>query len=328
MSNISDIAKLAGVSTGTVSKVLNNDERVKDKNREKVLEAMNQLNYKPNLHARNLSKGKTGLISIIIPTIGHEFMARIVNAIDATLEKNDYDSVLFPMLSQSRLKRFSDPFHFLYHTDGLIISSLSLKSLFGKTSIPVEKPVVVLDTYERDYDCVYVDNYIGGQLAAEHLNTRDRIFMIGGLESDSAFTSNAFSCRKEGFIKTIHEKYGSQTGIDEIPITLDWNKSFELGKRLAEENDSFSVFCLSDILARGFMEGAAKSGKEAGKDYSLIGFDNLEFAENLAISTIAQPVEQLGIKGAEIILGKIAGKQQKSINEKVIPEYIERGSNK
>ena len=327
MSTISDIARVAGVSTGTVSKVLNNDERVKEKNRKKVLEAMKRLNYKPNLHARNLSKGKTGLVSIIIPTIGHEFMARIVNAIDSTLEEYHYDSVLFPMLSQSRLKRFSDPFHFLYHTDGLIISSLSLKHLFGKASLPVEKPIVILDTYEEDFDCIYVDNHEGGRLAAENLNIREKIFIIGGLESDHAFTSTVFQVRKDGFKQKIVEKYGSGTSVDEIPIILDWNEAFKLGKKLSEENHSFSVFCLSDIIARGFIEGAGKNGKSPGKDYSLIGFDNLEFAETLDIATIAQPVEQLGERGAKIILEKINGKHSEVITERITPKYIKRGSN-
>src|SRR6056297_2806012 len=195
MSTISDIAKKAGVSTGTVSKVLNNDKTVKEKNRLRILEAMKQLHYKPNLYARNLSKGKTGLISLIIPTIGHESIARLVNAVDSVLEQYDFDSILFPLLSKSRLKRFSDPFHFLYHTDGLIISSLSLKGLFGNSDIPSEKPLVVIDTEENEHDCVFVDNYYGGELAAHHLSLKKntKIFILGGYDSDRAFSSNVFT---------------------------------------------------------------------------------------------------------------------------------------
>lgn len=330
MSTISDIAKKAGVSTGTVSKVLNNDKTVKEKNRVKVLDVMKQMQYKPNLYARNLSKGKTGLIAIIIPTIGHEFMARLVNAIDSVLEKYDYDSLLFPLLSKSRLKRFSDPFHFLYHTDGLIISSLSLKGLFGNSDIPSEKPLVVIDTEEDDHDCVFMDNYAGGELAAKNLCLRQtrEILIVGGYDSDSSFTSNVFSLRKKGFIDTINNLYSKQVKLHEIPIVLDWQKAFEVGEEIAREKDEFSVFCLSDIVAKGFMEGTQKIGKRAGKDYSLIGYDDLEFSEKLGISTIIQPVEQLGLRGAKRMIDVLKRKKSSEhLHEKISPIFVERNTN-
>ncbi len=331
MSTISDIAKKAGVSTGTVSKVLNNDETVKEKNRLKVLEAMKQLHYKPNLYARNLSKGKTGLISLIIPTIGHEFMARLVNAIDNILEQYNYDSILFPLLSKSRLQRFSDPFHFLYHTDGLIISSLSLKGLFGNSDIPSEKPLVVIDTEEDEHDCVFMDNYYGGELAAQNLYLKNNheIFIIGGYDSDSAFSSNVFKQRKMGFMDKLRSLYAKEVILQEIPMVLDWKKAYEAGKITAQERTGFSVFCLSDILAKGFIEGALKVGKIAGRDYSLIGYDDLEFSANLGISTIAQPIEILGKKGATRIIEILHGESKASIiHEKILPTYVDRETNK
>jgi len=330
MSTISDIAKKAGVSTGTVSKVLNNDKTVKEKNRLKVLETMKQMQYKPNLYARNLSKGKTGLIAIIIPTIGHEFMARLVNAIDSVLERYDYDSLLFPLLSKSRLQRFSDPFHFLYHTDGLIISSLSLKGLFGSSNIPSEKPLVVVDTQEDEHDCVFMDNYLGGELAAKNICLREtkEILIVGGYDSDSAFTSNVFSLRKKGFVDTIHSLYSTAVSLKEIPIVLDWQKAYEVGEKIAKGKDEFSVFCLSDIVAKGFMEGAQKSGKTAGKDYSLIGYDDLEFSKKLGISTIVQPVEQLGLKGATRMIEILKGHSNPEVlHEKISPLFLERNTN-
>ena len=331
MSTISDIARKAGVSTGTVSKVLNNDETVKEKNRLKVLSAMEKMNYKPNLYARNLSKGKTGLISIIVPTIGHEFMARLVNAIDSVLEQYNYDSLLFPLLSKSRLKRFSDPFHFLYHTDGLIISSLSLKGLFGNANIPSEKPLVVVDTEEKEHDCIFMDNYHGGELAASNLYVREsgEIYIVGGYDSDQSFTSNVFRLRKKGFVNGINDLYAKELTLQEIPITLDWQKAYEVGERLAKENNHFSVFCLSDILAKGFIEGALQVGKLAGRDYSLIGYDDLEFSSQLGISTIKQPVEELGFKGAKRMIEMLQNNvKQDIIQEKILPTYVERNTNK
>ena len=330
MSTISDIARLAGVSTGTVSKVLNNDSTVKDKNRERVLNAMKELDYQPNLYARNLSRGKTGLVSIIIPTIGQEFQARLVNSIDSLLSKYGYDSILFPMLSRERLSRFSDPFHYLYHTDGMIIASLSLQGLFGSKGLPVTKPLMMVDTHDEIHDCVYIDNRLGGLMAAEKLQITpaSKVFIVGGYESDEQFSSRVFEDRVEGFLEGIELRGIPRESVEQIPIILEWELAYKKGFELSTLYSDFSVFCLSDILARGFIEGASANKKLAGIDYSLIGFDNLEFSEALGISTIAQPVEKMGEFAAMRIIEAIEAPSMVRSAEVLLPEYVERKSNR
>ncbi len=330
MSNIADIAKRAGVSTGTVSKILNNDSSVKEKNREKVLKAMEELKYRPNLYARNLSKGSTKLISVIIPTIGHEFVSRLVNSMDEVFSKYKYDSILFPMLSRERLTRFEDPFHFLYHTDGMIIASLSISSMFKGGKLPANKPLVMVDTYDEQNDCVYVDNYMGGLLAANKLNIEEnsKIYIVGGYESDSTFTSKVFQERQRGFFEGIIKRGLDKKRIIIKEMALDWEKAFKSGRDSAlNEKKKFSVFCMSDILARGFIEGANSVDKKSGKDYFLVGYDNLHFSEYLNISTIGQPIEEMGRLAAENLITKIKNPEQKNITTKLNPIYFGRNSN-
>jgi len=107
MTTIKEVAKLAGVSVGTVSKVINNQDGIKENNRKKVLDAVKKLNYEPNIHARTLSSGKTNLVSIVVPTVGFEFQKIFLKSLDDVLRKSNYDSVVFPFLSRDRLARFS-----------------------------------------------------------------------------------------------------------------------------------------------------------------------------------------------------------------------------
>jgi len=330
MANISDVAKKAGVSVGTVSKVLNNDHTVKEKNRTNVLNAINELGYLPNVHAKNLSSGKTGLISIIIPTIGHEFQSRIVNSIDETLAKYEYDSVLFPLLSRDRLRRFSNPGYFLYQTDGIIVVSLALSSLFENGKIPTTKPYIMVDTSDDSGDSIKTDNYRGGMIAGEKIEfeKNNEMLIINSIENDNIFSSHVFNERVSGFRKGLSKRDIDKKKIKMKKLPLEFSFAFDLGLKTAENNESgFSVFAVSDILAWGFIEGCKKKGKIAGKDYRIIGYDDLKFSEKIGLSTVSQPIEKMGEIAAEKLIEKIKERTNQKISISLNPEYRERKTN-
>lgn len=331
MANIKDVAKLAKVSVGTVSKVLNNDPTVKPKNREKVLKAIVKLNYVPNIHAKNLSSGKTKMISIISPTIGDEFHERLISAIDEVLSNKGYDIVFFPLFSRDRLQRVSNPSHFLYQTDGLIVSSLSLTKMFKDNKLPTNKPYILVDTRDKMNDCIFVDNYYGGILAAQNIKIykNSDIYILGGYESDEVFTSGVFLERMNGFIdELVNQKGVPKKKIKLIEVPLSWKESFKISKTIIKsEKKKFSVFALSDIIAFGFIEGAKYLNIFPGKDYSIIGYDDLSFAETIKLSTVSQPIELLGQTAAELLIEKIANHSDEKIQKCLKPIYIERESN-
>ncbi len=330
MANISDVAKKAGVSVGTVSKVLNNDATVKEKNRQNVLEAIKNLGYSPNVHARNLSSGKTGLISVIIPTIGHEFQSRIVNSIDETLAKYEYDSILFPLLSRDRLRRFSNPGYFLYQTDGIIVVSLALSALFENGKIPTDKPCIMVDTSDDSNDCIKMDNYNGGFMASKNLKIEDDsdVLVIGSLESDDVFSSHVFDERLAGFKKGLFDRGFEEKRIKTERCPLEFSSAYDIGKTVEKNPDGkLSVFAVSDILAWGFMEGCKESGFLAGKDYRIIGYDDLNFSERIGLSTVKQPIEDMGRMAAEELIKKIRDGSKQKISISLNPEYRERNTN-
>ncbi|HPE68133.1 MAG TPA: LacI family DNA-binding transcriptional regulator [Thermotogota bacterium] len=331
MANISDVAKLADVSVGTVSKVLNGDSSVKEKNRLKVLQSMKELGYHPNLHARNLSSGKTGLISVILPTIGHEFNGRLVNALDSVFRSKQLDTVVFPLLSQERLRRLGDPFHLLYHTDGMVIASL-FPGVFGKHGVLLQKPAVLVDTCEEGFDSFFIDNHRGGQLAGEKLFLfpQPRVFVVGGLETDPEFSSGAFSDRLNGFVEAMEFRGMERDTMRFLPVPLDWNQGYDAAKQVFSSCANPSVFCLSDILAAGFLAAANQLGKTPGEDFCLVGFDNLSSSEKLGVATVAQPVEEMGEQAANWLVQRLfhPNDSQPIVHRALQPAYIQRQSNR
>jgi LacI family transcriptional regulator len=331
LANVKEIAKLAKVSVGTVSKVINNDPTVKPKNREKVLKAIKKFNYVPNIHARNLSTGKTKMISIVSPTLGDEFHERLASSIDKILSENNYDSVFFPLLSQERLKRFSNPSHFLYQTDGLIVSSLSLTRMFDNKTLPTYKPNILVDTRDELNNCLYVDNFLGGQLAARNIKIfeNSNIYVLGGYEPDKVFSSGVFTERLNGFVYELVNKKGIKKGKIVIrEVGLSWKEGYEFGKYFAKhKRQKFSVFALSDVIAYGFIEGAKSQGLYPPKDYFILGYDDLSYSEAIGLSTIRQPIEELGKLAAEILLNKINGYLDNKVNKSLKPEFIKRETN-
>ncbi|MCL4408171.1 MAG: LacI family transcriptional regulator, partial [Thermotogae bacterium] len=302
----------------------------KVRNREAVLKAINALEYSPNVHARHLSTGKTKMISVILPTIGYEFQGRLINSIDSILSKYGFDSILFSLLSRDRLKRFSDPSHYLYHTDGLLVTSLSLSKMFFSNSLPTNKPYIMVDTFDDRNDCVHIDNYVGGKMVAQHLEIRNEssIFILGGFESDEMFSSHVFKDRIAGFIDGIKEKGIDISKVKHIPELLDWSKAYDVGVKIAKQvKRHFSVFSVSDILAWGFMSGCESAGKKVRENFSMIGYDDLNFTEKVGISTIHQPIEELGKIAAEKLATKILNGTHERVYVKITPTYIERSTN-
>lgn len=330
MPTIKDVAKMADVSVGTVSKVLNNDPTVKGKNRENILKAIKKLGYSPNIHAKHLSTGKTGMISVIVPTIGYEFQERLINSIDGVLSEYGFDSILFPLLSRERLERFSDPSHYLYHTDGLLVTSLSLSRMFPSNSLPTDKPYIMVDTFDGKNDCVHIDNRAGGKLAAKNLRIHDesKILMISGTENDEVFSSRVFKERADGFSEGLADRGVDLSRVRKVSAVLGWSRAYDLGVEIGREMEGkFSVFSISDILAWGFMEGCKSVGKTVGKDFSIIGYDDLRFSEKLGISTVRQPVEEMGKTAAESLIEKISKGSKERTYVKIEPEYVERSTN-
>ena len=314
MTTISDVAKKAGVSTATVSRVLANTDSVTPKTRERVMAAAEALNYKPNALARNLRVSSTRAILVVVPDISNPFFSEILRGIELVANKSGYQILLGD--SDNTLEREVEYLDFLRQrqADGMIMLTARMDQSLLE-SIAAQYPVILGCEYFDEgsaINTVSVDNIRAGYKAAEHLIKlgHKRIGYISGPEGIVLSRD-----RLKGFQKAMSD-YGLQP--DELLIEVG-SFSYDSGwtamdRFLALEVGSTAVFAASDEMAIRAIKPARKAGLDVLKDLAVVGMDNIKFASIFepSITTIAQPMCEIGCTAMELLL--------KVINKEAIPQ--------
>ncbi|MEX2540186.1 MAG: LacI family DNA-binding transcriptional regulator [Trueperaceae bacterium] len=306
--SVREVAKLAGVGTSTVSRALNNHPSVSDYARRRVLTAAEELGYTPNLTARRLRTGQTHAISVLLPMTGPEFYTRLLDRLESVLERESLDIALFPVVGGIRLKRYRDAGALPYHADGLIIASLDPDRIYQGRRPPYDRPIVLVDAHHPDFHSVYFENAAAGRLAAEHaLSLGAPIALVDVEETPGAFESPAFRERRQGIM---HELQRHGIGlVDHIRLPI----SIEEGRRAAQllpepgSGESLTVIATCDELALGVLRQLGENGQSLGRDVSVIGFDDQSAAGPNELTTVAQPIEEMGAAAAELLVAALAG---------------------
>ncbi|QTA38820.1 LacI family DNA-binding transcriptional regulator [Thermosipho ferrireducens] len=318
---IKDVAKKAGVGVGTVSRVLNNSPHVNPKTRMHVLKVIEELGYIPNPHARRLSSGHSGIITTIFPQMVGEFHQLLLMGIDRVLENEGYTSFVYPLYSDNRYRFVKESSDFVLGTDGLIIDALNVDRLLSQY-IPRNTPVVSLEYESSNYDSVLVDNFYGGMLAGDYIASFEGEIFIVTHRPESELESTVFDERVNGFIESIERKGKKVSEIFEIP--LDWLQAFNIAKGIFRRVKRSLIFAATDYFAFPIVEVARLLGLEGKKDFYLCGFDNLTLSNILNITTIKQPIYEMGRMAGEILLKRIKGYSRKPRAIVLKPELIVR----
>ena len=326
---IHDVAAKAGVGLGTVSRVLNDHPAVRPETRARVLRAMEELGYPPNPPARRIAGGRSYTVSVLLPFVATEFYRRLVEGIEGVLLEQRYDLALFPILSLARLKRYLENTTLAYLTDGLILASYDLTERFEEGRLPTERPVVLVDAQNPRYDSVYLDNRLGGRLAGAYLaRFPGPIFAIAVEEEpDRAFRRTVFAERMAGFQEALKEA-GRPFSPDRLYTTRHSQEGGRLALRhfLEKASPPLNVFAGADQVALGVLEEAVRLGLTPGRDVRVLGFDGHPFAEEAGLSTIAQPVEAMGARAAQLLLERMRGYQGPPREVRFEPVLVERAS--
>ncbi|MFT4104193.1 MAG: LacI family DNA-binding transcriptional regulator [Lacrimispora sp.] len=310
MVTIAEVAKEAGVSVATVSRVINKNGPISPKSLEKVNAAIEALNYQPNVWGRRLRRKESRMLLIFVPNIGNPYYASIVSGIEDTARNADYGTMLcITNQEKIREREFTE---LLYNgqADGAVFlySDKNSKEIRKLSS---EVPVVQCCEFSRDSrdGHVSIDNFKAAKEAAEYLISlgHERIGFVG---SDNQFISSEY--RQKGF-----EAGLAQAGIvpDERYFAYgDRDYSFESGIHagkellsLQEKERPTAVFCVSDVLALGVIRAAGNMGLRVPEDISVIGFDDVEYATMFdpMLTTISQPRYSLGKASVEMLLSQI-----------------------
>ncbi|WP_163339456.1 LacI family DNA-binding transcriptional regulator [Desulfopila sp. IMCC35008] len=308
MSTILDVARLAGVSTATVSRVINSPDSVREETREKVYLAMAKCNYKYNALARGFVTKRSNTIGLIIPTINNPVFA------DSTLGVQEYgDANNIRVILGNSYYKYSQEENLVKvlresQVDGLILTTTNLKGDVLKSLIDEKFPFVLLFSTVKGgpFSAVGIDNYRGGYLATEHLVSlgHKRIGMVAGNFSmtdrsyhrwhgyKSCLRNNKISYDKELLVQTDYSLSGGRDSIKKL---------------LGLPSPPTAVFCSNDYIALGAIKGARETGLILPEELSIVGFDDMQTASYMvpALTTIRQPAYEMGRRAAELLLSQI-----------------------
>ncbi len=314
---IHDVARIAGVGTGTVSRVINNSAGVKPDTRKKVLSAIAQLNYRPNPIARSMISKRTGAIGVIVPFFTRPFNTELLRAVQAALSRSGKELVLYDVETAAQRNHYLSELPMLHRVDGLLLLSLPLEDSFAMDIKEAEIPVILIDTYSPFFTSLIVDNIEGAYKAVKYLiDLGHRLigFINGVIEGNIKF--NQANDRLIG----LHRAFG-EAGLlfePELMLTSEWNRSG--GKQaalqlLSQEKRPTAIFAASDMQAIGVLEAAKDLCINVPGELSVIGFDGLEVSELLELSTVQQPMRQMGELGVNKLIELMKNPQQ-------LPELI------
>lgn len=318
MATIFDVAKASGVSAMTVSRVINAPDKVNKKTRDIVNAKIKELNYSPNVVAKSLVLKKTNIIYVYIPediSATHPFFSQVVAGIGERLGEHDYSMLI-------GRKEYT-----IQSCDGIIAMGLNKEQEKRIGTLFKNKPYVVFGSQPKINYCVDVDNYSGVKLVINYLNEKGykKIAYIG-INQNKTFTFDRYN----GFIDGMKE---NGLTIDESLITsVDNNEHFgyEACKSLLKTCVPEVVVCASDLLAIGACRAIKEEGLSIPTDIAVTGFDGLGF-ETLSIphlTTVTQPVYEVGIRLAEEMIGRIDKKAEKSFHIKIMPKLVVHESTK
>lgn len=324
--SLKDVAKHAGVSLGTASKIINNTGNVNDKMRTDVLNAVKELNYVPNLFARSLKTNLTYSIGIIIPEISNSFFAEVVTGIQNVFETLNYSVLIYNTHLDSREE--GKAFQVLNQkVDGIIFISNTINDELKSVLKELTIPLVLISTYAEGFVSLNIDNEAAACAAVDYLCRagHTKIALISGNPDDL----NAGYPRMRGYQKAL-EKNGLPMIEDYVKIgNFKFDDGVEITKELlALKNRPTAIFAASDTMAVGVLHTLLSNGFQVPQDISVIGFDDIEYARYCypALTTVRQPRLQMGKEGAH--------KLHQLIEKKTVPvknyiydfEFIVRNS--
>jgi DNA-binding LacI/PurR family transcriptional regulator len=307
LATISEVARHAGVGIATVSRVLNGSPAVRDETRQRVLDAIAELGYAPNPAARALSTGRTLSVGVVAPFFTRPSVMQRLRGISQVLAGAGYRLVLFDV---ERPGQDWESFRTLPGgLDGLLSISLCPPEADLARFEAAGMPVVLVDHPDQRLPGVYTDDVAGGCLAAEHLLQlgHRRIAYIGDFEHNyHGFTSSAM--RRIGYEKALAA--AGLAAKPELVCRAPHGReaaSALTRELLASDRPPTAIFAASDTQAIGVLAAAETLGLDVPGDLSVVGYDDIELARYAGLTTVAQPLEESGVRGAELLLAALEG---------------------
>jgi DNA-binding LacI/PurR family transcriptional regulator len=316
--SIAEVAAAAGVGVGTVSRVLSGSERVSDATRRKVLDVMADMDYRPSRLASGLSRGRTNFIGIMVPYLTRPSVVGRLAGVLAHLQEANLDCVVCDIETVDQRDRHLSSFTMRHSVDGVMVVSLPLPRIKVRRLGEVHMPLVAVDVDIPGIPRVVIDNVAGGRMATEHLLSlgHRRIGFVGD-EKDRSLGFASTSRRLDGYLQALAAAgIPPDAGlIRRGPHGAEW--AAETTSRLLDvDAPPTAVFAASDTQAVGVLRAAAARGLAVPGDLSVVGFDDIEAAELLGLTTVRQPLRESGTEGARRMIDLLTG------NPVAVPRWV------
>lgn len=305
MPNIQDVAKEAGLSVTTVSRVFNNRGYISDETKIKVQQACDLLGYRRNDLARALFHKKSNIIGVIMPHISNYFFAELCQAIETNLFEKGFKMMLCTTLGEPAKEKAYLELLASQQVDGVIIGSHSLEA---DDYAKIDIPLVAFDRYlSENIPCIGVDHFMGGEMAAEHL-IKSGCKHLAHLKMSKYFNSPvhmrtlAFEkmCKKNNIPYVTVEKELNEFKQD--PMALAYNE-------IVSQMPEVDGFFVNDTEAASLLQILHQCGKKVPEQVQIVGYDGTGLSKLLIprLSTIAQPLDQVGKSLVESLIQVIEG---------------------
>ena len=309
---IKDIARIAGVSTSTVSRALSGSKELSEATRERIVKICNEQGYRVNALARSLIRSRTNVIGLIVPEVTNPFYAEVSLGIETHARQLGYNVMLCN--SQQDTKTTEELFGFLtsHQVDGIILANSHSDAPRWIQQFAPHLPTVLLGTPASlsgdEVNSVCVDNLAGGRLAG----------------------SLTHQLRLRGFMEVLGKEGLTPTVIENTADSSSIGAGYELSRKLFNEGcPHTAIFAATDSLALGAMQAADEFGISIPDDLSLLGFDNIIYSSlpKITLSTIDQRKSLLAEAAVDILTQIIESDERDEFTHRMIrPALIRRSS--
>lgn len=328
MATLSEIAEHAGVGIGTVSRVFSGSPNVSDAMRARVMAAANDLGYEASSRKRSQQASSEGYVGLLVTFFDEPSALQRFSGLVPRLQSNDFHVVLYNIESPSQARAELMELPRKTNLDALIIISLPIADSEARALARASYPTVLVDTWGKGLPSVSIDDRHGGRIATQHLiDLGHRRIGFVGEPSDNSFGFVSSARRQEGYLSAIQAaglpadpaliRHGAHQRAAARQMTLDL---------LELADPPTAIVAASDAQAVGVMEAAEAKRLRVPHDLSIVGYDDIDIASVMGLTTVRQPLVRSGERAAELVLESLGAKRRSSFDEQLEVELVVRST--
>lgn len=305
---IYDVAKAAGVSISTVSRVINANPHVSDPTRKRIQDAIDRLGFVPKAEARARAMKGFSRIGVLTPFFTAPAFVQRLRGVAEGLLSTPYELTIFTVESLKHLNHYLATLPLTAHLDGLILLSLRVNDQSAAKLKQHDLETVLIEHPRQDLNTVEIDDLAGGEMAANYLADKghQRFGFIGDTSELGEYAILPITQRLKGFQKTLQKR--------RLSLPQEFICKADYGVKSAEEkiepilkhaHPPTAIFAATDLQALGVVNKARELGLRVPEDVAVLGFDDLDISDYVGLSTIRQSLEESGRLAVEILLSRI-----------------------